>query len=233
MHALAGRANNGLDCAQISTPPLPSPMLKRLLPKQNNFFELFQQSANLLHCGAEQFVELTKNVHHADIYAKKIDAFESAADDCTLATFDLLHKTFITPFDRQDLHQLTRRLDDILDMINRNAQRIVIYQLASLPDEILQIAELTLSASNAIKAAIQHLGNLKNASAIVQRCHAISEIDHQSEQIMLKGIGRLFLEEQDFKHLLKIKEIYEHNTAVVQECHDLSDLIKDIVLEYS
>ena len=102
-----------------------------------------------------------------------------------------------------------------------------------MPDEILQIAELTLSASNAIKIAIKHLENLKNASAIIQRCHAISEIDHQSEQIMLRGIGRLFLEEQDFKHLLKIKEVYEHSTEVVQQCHDLADLIKDIVLEYS
>jgi uncharacterized protein Yka (UPF0111/DUF47 family) len=208
-------------------------MLKRLLPKQDNFFELFQQSAHLLFCAAEQFVELTKNVHHADMYAKKIGGFESAADDCTLATFDLLHKTFITPFDRHDLHQLTRRLDDILDMINRNAQRIVIYQLLSLPDEILQIAELTFSATNAIKIAIKHLENLKNASAIIQRCHAISEIDHQSEQIMLRGIGRLFMEEQDFKHLLKIKEVYEHSAEVVQQCHDLADLIKDIVLEYS
>lgn len=208
-------------------------MLKRLLPKQDNFFALFQQSAHLLVCGAEQFVELTKNIHQADVYAKKIGEFESAADDCTLATFDLLHKTFITPFDRQDLHQLTRRLDDILDMINRNAQRIVIYQLQSLPSEILQIADFILNATNIIKAAIKHLENLKNASAIVQRCHAISEIDHQSEQMMLKGIGRLFAEEQDFKHLLKIKEVYEHSTAVVHQCHDLADLVKDIVLEYS
>ncbi len=208
-------------------------MLKRLLPRQDNFFALFQQASHLLVCGAEQFVMLTKDVAHADIHAKKIDDFESAADDCTLATFDLLHKTFITPFDRQDIHQLTRSLDDILDLINRNAQRIVIYQLASLPAEILQIADFTLGATNAIKVAIKHLENLKNASAIIQRCHAVSELDHQSEQTMMKGIGRLFSEEQDFKHLLKIKEIYEHSTAVVRQCHDLADLIKDIVLEYS
>jgi uncharacterized protein Yka (UPF0111/DUF47 family) len=208
-------------------------MLKRLLPRQDNFFELFQQAAHLLVCGAAQFVELTKDINQSDFYAKKIEAFESTADDCTLATFDLLHKSFITPFDRQDIHQLTRRLDDILDMINRNAQRIVLYQLKSLPNEMLQIADFTLDATNAIKVAIKHLDNLKNASAIIQRCHAISEIDHQAEQTMLKGIGQLFAEEQDFKHLLKLKEVYEHSTAVVQECHDLADLIKDIVLEYS
>lgn len=208
-------------------------MLKRLLPRQDNFFELFQQAAHLLVCGAGQFVELTRDIQHADAHAKRIKEFESAADDCTLATFDLLHKTFITPFDRQDLHQLTRRLDDILDMINRNAQRIVIYQLKSLPDEILQIADLTLNAANAIKVAMKHLENLKNAPAIIQRCHAISEIDHQAEQTMLKGLGRLFAEEEDVKHLLKLKEVYEHSTAVAQQCHDLADLIKDIVLEYS
>lgn len=208
-------------------------MFKKLLPKQDNFFALFQQAASLLVCAAEQFAELTKNLDNKEIYAKKINEFESRADDCALATFDLLHKTFITPFDRYDLHQLTRRLDDILDMINRNAQRIVIYQLKSLPNEILQIANFTLDASNAIKIAISQLGNLKNASAIVQRCHTISELDRQSEQAMLKGIGRLFAEENDFKDLLKLKEVYEYSTKVLQQCHDLADVIKDIVLEYS
>lgn len=208
-------------------------MFKKLVPKQKNFFELFQQASYQLVCAAEQFCYLTKNLSNSSEYAKKIMHYEQAADDCALATFELLHKTFITPFDRYDLHQLTRRLDDILDMINRNAQRIVLYQLQTLPDEIQHIAELTLDAANALKNAISQLENLKNTSAIIQRCYAISEIDHQTEQTMLKGVGKLFAEENDFKHLLKLKEIYEYSTEVVQECHDLADVIKDIVLEYS
>lgn len=208
-------------------------MFKKLIPKQKNFFELFQRTASQLVYAAEQFASLTKDLHNSDQYAKKIAEFESAADDYALETFELLHKTFITPFDRYDLHQLTRRLDDILDLINRNAQRIVLYQLKALPDEIQQIAELTRDATQAIKAAMSQLENLKNASAIIQRCYAISEIDRQSEQTMLKGVGKLFAEEADFKHLLKLKEIYEYSNDVLQQCHDLADVIKDIVLEYS
>lgn len=208
-------------------------MLKRFLPKQSNFFELFQQAAHHMVEGAEQFVALTKDLEHASSYAKKIEEHETSADDCALATFELLRKAFITPFDRYDLHKVTRRLDDILDLVNRNAQRIVLYKFTSLPDEFQRIAELTFTATKALKAAISQLENMKNAPAIIQRCYAITEIDRQSEKTMLQGVGKLFEEETDFKYLLKMKEVYQYSMEVVQQCHDLADVIKEIVLEYS
>ncbi len=208
-------------------------MLKKILPKQENFFELFQQAAHQLVGAAEQFSNLIKDLSNADDYADRIAEHEATADNFARDTFDLLHKTFITPFDRHDIHQLTRKLDDILDVMNRTAQRITLYQLKSLPSGIEQIAKLTLDATQLIKMALKQLENLKNTPAIIQHCRSITEADNHAEQIMLKGVGQLFAEENDFKYLLKTKEIFEYSKSILSECHDLADIIKGIVLEYS
>lgn len=208
-------------------------MLKKLLPKQDNFFELFEQAAYQLESAAEHFLQLVQDLPHATDYAKLIAEHEATADNYARATFDLLHKAFITPFDRHDIHRLTRKLDDILDIINRTTRRIVLYQFKLLPVGILQISDLVLQAVRALKKALSQLKNLKNAPEIIQLCNAIGEIDGQAEQIMLEGVDKLFTEEQDFKYLLKAKEIFDYSTGIVHECHDLADIIKGIVLEYS
>ncbi|HVV68113.1 MAG TPA: DUF47 family protein [Gammaproteobacteria bacterium] len=208
-------------------------MLKRLLPKQDNFFELFQQTAHQVVSAAELFSRLMQDLAHTEQYAKDIAEHEAIADNCARATFDLLHKTFITPFDRHDIHQLTRKLDDILDMTNRTTQRIALYQLQALPEGLHQIALCALDAAKAIKTALKQLEYLKNAPEIIRLCRTISEADNQAERIMLQGVGELFAQEMDFKQLLKLKEIYEYSTYIVRECHDLADIVKGIVLEYS
>lgn len=208
-------------------------MLKKLLPKQDNFFELFEQAAYQLESAAEHFLQLVQDLPHANDYAKLIAEHEATADNYARATFDLLHKAFITPFDRHDIHRLTRKLDDILDVINRTTRRIVLYQFKILPNGILQIAELALQAVRAVKKTLTQLKNLKNAAETIKLCQEISELDSRSEQLMLEGVDKLFTDEQDFKYLLKAKEIFDYSTNIVHECHDLADIIKGIVLEYS
>ena len=208
-------------------------VLKKLLPKQENFFVLFQEAARELVGAAEQFVNLINDLPQADHYAEIISKHETVADNWAMASFDLLHKTFITPFDRHDIHQLTRKLDDILDLMNRTAQRIRLFQVKVLPKQFAQIAQLVLNSSIAIRSALKQIEHLKNAETIIQLCRSISENDSKSEQIMLDGVSELFLNEQDFKRLLITKELYEYSTQIISECHDLADIVKGIVLEYS
>jgi len=208
-------------------------VLKKLLPKQDNFFKLFQQAAYHLVGAAEEFVQLIADLGNTETHAKAIAEHETMADNCARDSFDLLHKTFITPFDRHDIHQLTRKLDDVLDTINRTTQRIALYQIVQLPDDIKKIADLVLIASQSLRTALKELENLKNAADIIRLCRAVNEASGQAEQIMLEGVGKLFLEENDFKYLFKTKEIYEYSTSIMRKCHDLADIIKGIVLEYS
>jgi uncharacterized protein Yka (UPF0111/DUF47 family) len=208
-------------------------VLKKFLPKQDNFFELFEQAAYQLESAAEQFVSLVHDLTHARDYAKLIAEHEANADNYARATFDLLHKAFITPFDRHDIHRLTRKLDDILDVINRTTRRIVLYQFITLPPGIIKIAEWVLLAVRALRQALSQLNNLKHATEIVKLCDSVGEADNNSEKKMLEGVDTLFVEEHDFKYLLKAKEIFEYSVEIVHECHDLADIIKGIVLEYS
>ncbi len=203
------------------------------MPKQNNFFALFQQAAHQVVEAAEQFAKLVSDVQRAEQYASIIAKHEATADNFARNTYDLLHKTFITPFDRHDIHCLTRKLDDILDIINRTAQRIALYQFSALPAGIEQIAGLVLTSTQALKVTLGQLENLKNTPDIIQRCRIISEADNKAEDIMLRNVSLLFVEEQDFKQLLKTKEIYEYSTEILHECHHLADIIKGIVLEYA
>jgi uncharacterized protein len=208
-------------------------VLKKLLPKQDNFFELFEQAAYQLESATEHFLQLVQDLPHAENYAKLIAEHEATADNYARATFDLLHKAFITPFDRHDIHRLTRKLDDILDIINRTTRRVVLYHFKMLPPEILQIAEFVLEAVRAIKKALGQLKNLKNAPSIITLCDQINGFDSRAEQVMLEGVDKLFTDEQDFKYLFKAKEIFDYTINIVHECHDLADIIKGIVLEYS
>lgn len=208
-------------------------MLKKLLPKQDNFFELFEQAASQLESAALHFVQLVKDLPHAKEHAKLIAEHEAIADNYARDTFDLLNKAFITPFDRHDIHHLNRKLDDIIDIINRTTQRIVLYQFKVLPVDIVQVVELVLPAVKAIKKTLSLIKNLKNATAIIKLCNEISEYDSRAEQIMLEGVDKLFTNEQDLKYLLKAKEIFDYTTNIVHECHDVADIIKGIVLEYS
>lgn len=208
-------------------------MLNKLVPKQENFFILFQKAAEEVGAAAKQFSRLIRELDRAPDFAKIIAEHENEGDKITLSTFDLLHKTFITPFDRNDIHQVTRKLDDILDTTNRTAQRIALYRLQNLPEGITKIADLGLEASHSMGVIIKKLENLKNTPEIIHHCRLISEADHQAEFIMLEGVGKLFDEENDFKYLLKTKEVYEYSKSMIGEYRDLADTIKGIVLEYS
>lgn len=208
-------------------------MLKKLLPKQDNFFDLFEQAASQMASATEHFVQMVRDLPRAKEHAKLIAEHEAIADNYARDTFDLLNKAFITPFDRHDIHRLTRKLDDIIDIINRTTQRIVLYQFKILPIEIVQIADLILPAVEATKKALSLIKNLKNTANVIELCNEISEYDSKAERIMLEGVDKLFTNEQDIKYLLKAKEIFEYSTDILHECHDLADIIKGIVLEYS
>lgn len=208
-------------------------MLRKIIPRQENFFGLFQQAADELVGAAKEFNRMLKDLPHASQYAKIISDHEETGDSVARSTFDLLHKTFITPFDRNDIHQLTGKLDDILDVFNRTAQRICLYQLEKLPEGIQKIACLSLDAAQLIKDAFKQLDNLKHAASIIQYCRQINEMDSRAETIMLEGVGNLFANENDFKYLLKVKEVFEYSKLIISECHGLADIIKGIVLEYS
>lgn len=208
-------------------------MLKRLLPRQDKFFDLFQEAAEQLHVAATEFSNLLQNLDNQQHYVDSIARHEQNADDVAYENFELLHKTFITPFDRNDIHQLTSTLDDVLDLINRIAQRFPFYQLQSVPDELIQLSHLSAEATKLLKDAVCCLHSLKNSDAIFKLCKEIDSVENRAHKVVLAGERKLFEEENDFKRFFKLKEIYAYTKLVINRCQDVGNIIKGIILEYT
>jgi len=208
-------------------------MLKRLLPRQESFFQLFQRAADKLVLASTEFSNMLQNLDNQQHYVDEIAKHEEEADQIAHTNFELLHKTFITPFDRHDIHQLTSTLDDIIDLINRIAQRFPFYQLKTVPDEIIKLAQLSAEATNHLKSSIYCLHSLKNSADIFNYCNEIDNVESRAHQVVLAGEKKLFMDEQDFKQFFKLKEIYGHTKSVINRCQDVANILKGIVLEYS
>lgn len=208
-------------------------MLKRILPRQVNFFKLFEHAADKLVLSATEFYNMLNNLDNQQYYVDIIAKHEEEADKIAHNTFELLHKTFITPFDRYDIHELTSTLDDIIDLINRIAQRFPFYQLNVIPDEMIHLSAQSVLAAEKLKEAIYLIHSLKNSTTIFSYCKEIDLIESNAHQVVLAGEKKLFLEEQNFKQFFKLKDIYGHIKMVINRCQDVSNIIKGIVLEYS
>jgi len=208
-------------------------MLKRFLPGQEDFFSLFKKNAEITVQAATQFYNLLNDLNNQQHYVNAIAAFEETGDEIALQTFELLHKTFITPFDRHDINHLTAGLDDILDLLNRCAQRFPYYQLESVPPEIIELAKISMDSCLLIKTAVDQLHFLKKSDEIFAQCLAIDANESAAHHIVIAGEKKLFATETDFKHFFKLKEIYAQTKAVINSCCDVGNIIKGIILEYS
>lgn len=208
-------------------------MLKRFLPRQESFFDLFQKSVDILATTAIQFHAMVNDLENQRQYVDAIAAYEDDGDKVAHTTFQLLHKTFITPFDRNDIHQLTSGLDDILDYINRCSQRFPYYELTNVPDEMIALAKLSMQASILLKEAVYRLSSLKKSEEILKMCEGIDQIESEAHQVILNGERDLFKNENDFKHFFKLHDIYIRIKYIINSYQDVANIIKGIVLEYS
>lgn len=208
-------------------------MLKRLLPRQDQFFILFQQAADKLLLAATEFSMMLQHLDNQQYYVDAIAKHEEEADEIAHTNFELLHKSFITPFDRHDIHQLTSMIDDTLDLINRIAQRFPFYQLETVPNEMIELSKLSAEAVGHLKQAVYCLPSLKNSSDIFRHCREIDQVESRAHRVVLAGEKQLFQDEHDFKRFFKLKEIYAHTKLVINRCQDVANIIKGIVLEYS
>ncbi len=208
-------------------------MFKRFLPKRDVFFPLFRDLAAKNHEGAEVIVQMLSDLEAAAKYARKISALEKKGDEVAREVFDQLHKTFVTPFDRNDIHHLAGGLDEVLDQIHRTARRLVLYQVKNTPEDIIRLGGLLIQATQALQKAVSAIETLSRSEFILQTCQVVNEIEENTDSIILTGMSHLFSVELDFKALLKMKEIYESFQAIFKSCKNTANVVRSIVLEYS
>ena len=208
-------------------------MLSRLMPREGNFFELFNAHGERIVEGSRELVAMITSFTEVEKHAQYIDAAERAADKITHETITLLHKTFITPFDRDQIHKLITSMDDILDLMQDVAESIVLYDIRKITPESKQLAEICQMCCERVRGAVGLLKNVKEADAIMKTCQEIDRLESDADRVMRSAMSKLFRDEVDVKQLIKLRTIYELLEQITDRCEDVANIIEGIVLENS
>ncbi len=206
-------------------------MFGRLMPTEGKFFDLFNQHAELCVKGAKEMLGLMTNFDDLENRVHAIESIEKQADKITYTTVDLLHKTFITPLDRDDIHKLITKMDDILDMMEDAGQTVSLYDLHAVTPEAKRLAELVLACCEKVKDAVALLSNMNNAREIVGICEEIDRLESDADHVMRAAMSKLFRDEPDVRNLIKMKAIYEILETVTDRCEDVANIIEGIIVE--
>ncbi len=206
-------------------------MFGRLMPTEGKFFELFNQHADLCVKGSKEMLALMTNFDDLESRVHAIEGVEKQADAVTYQTIDLLHKTFITPLDRDDIHKLITRMDDILDLLEDAAQTISLYDIREITPEAKRLAELCLGCSEKMRQAVGLLHNMDNSREILSICEEIDRLESDADHVMRAAMSKLFRDEPDVRNLIKLKAIYEILETVTDRCEDVANIIEGIVVE--
>ena len=208
--------------------------LKFFVPKDHSFFPLFESDAQNLVKASELLKELLASadvVEHERLY-KEIRDIEHIGDEITNKTYEQLNKSFITPFDREDIHELTANIDDVVDSINGIARRICLYKPKKMMPIYKELAELVYEGAKEVETAIHCLKDpVSNKEKISLACSIVTAIEHKADEIYFTGVSELFEKEEDPKELIKNNKILEMLERCVDEEEDVTDTLKSILIK--
>jgi len=211
----------------------------KLLPKDGNFFELFNQHGKYIAEGARAFMSMLQYYSTADLrekYASEVGAAERNADKVTAEVNRLLHRTFITPIDREQIHGLINAMDDILDLLQDSSEVMALYDVQHVTQDVIRLGEISVKCAERVQHAVSLLPRLSQAEvaeAAIKTCEEIDRLESDADRVMRSAMSRLFREEEDTRELIKLKAIYEHLESISDRCEDVANLIEGIVLENS
>ncbi len=211
----------------------------KLLPREGNFFELFNQHGEKIVEGSRAFMAMVQNyadVEQRERHAEEVIRAEHQADKITAEVNRLLHKTFITPIDREQIHSLINAMDDILDLLQDASETMQLYDVRMLTDEVLRLADLSCKCCERVRHAVSLLPELSKrnvAEAAVKTCEEIDKLESDADRVMRASMSKLFREQEDVRELIKLKAIYEQLESITDRCEDVANLIEGVVLENS
>ena len=211
----------------------------KLLPREGNFFEMFNQHGQHIVDGARAFTAMVQSYSDPVLrekYAEDVNGAEKQADRITAEVNRLLHKTFITPIDREQIHGLINAMDDILDLLQDSAEVMQLYDLKSVNDDVVRLTEISARCCERVQHAVTLLPKLSQASvaeAALKTCEEIDRLESDADHVMRSAMSKLFRSDIDVRELIKLKAVYEHLESISDRCEDVANMIEGIVLENS
>jgi hypothetical protein len=208
-------------------------MLRWLLPRDEDFFGLFERHAALTVEGAREMQRLVQGGQNIRTRAARIKEIEHETDVITHACVERLHKTFITPFDRDDIHRLITRMDDVMDYIESAAIAVMLYELVEMTDPARELADVLVRSTESVAVAVSGLKNVKQSQAILDACIEVNRLENEGDEILRGALADLFREAKDPLLVLKWKEVYEALENATDRCEDVANVIEGVVLEHA
>ncbi len=202
-------------------------------PKDKIFFLLFQKASANATETAKALVELvtTSSVDRRKEMFREIEKLEHVGDDITHETFNQLSLNFITPFDRDDIHNLVSSIDDIVDYIHGASKRIELYKVEEMTPAIVKLAELILKSTEELQIAVSELKNLKNISKIKESTVRINSIENHADDIFDMAIAKLFEEEKNAVEVIKMKDVLFVLETATDKCEEAANVINTILIK--
>src|SRR5512144_2544642 len=166
-------------------------MLRRLLPREEDFFGLFERHAALTVEGAKEMQRLVQGGQNVRALAARIKEIEHETDVITHTCVERLHKTFITPLDRDDIHRLITRMDDVMDYIESAAIAVTLYELTEMTEPVRALAEVLVRATEAVAVAVAGLKNLKRTDTVLKACIEVNRLENEGDEILRSALADL------------------------------------------
>lgn len=201
----------------------------RLLPKEDKYFDQFNRLASNIHGSAQILQKLFNDFGNRAAYADQIKELEHTCDDITHGIIKQLNQTFITPFDREDIHALASRLDDVIDGIEYVSRRVVLYRLTTPTDDAIKMTDVLVRLTASLEKAVNALE--KNGDAVLKECVGIHTLESEGDAYHHDAVDRLFATETDPIQLIKLKELYEKLERALDKCEDASNVLESITLK--
>ena len=208
-------------------------MFGRFLPRETSFFDFFEQHAALTIEGTKEFLSMVTTGANIATKCRRISDIEHETDTITHRCVEALHKTFITPIDRDSIHRLITRMDDVMDYVEAAAERIELYEMTIMTADVRDLADVLHRSAQQVELCVRGLRTLKNPQATLKLCIDINRLENEADAILRRSVARLFKEEKDPITVIKWKEVYENLEMASDRCEDVANIIEGVVLENS
>jgi predicted phosphate transport protein (TIGR00153 family) len=208
-------------------------MLEKLMPKSDEFFDDFDAQADATVRGAKLLQALFEDFTDVERKVAAIKEVEHEGDRIAHRAFERLHKQFITPFDRAEIHRLLGRIDDVLDLTDATAERLVLYEVGPVPQAAKDLARVLVPACEKMQEAVRALRTIKNPAQILSACRQIKTMESEADQLGRSAIAALFKSGADALSIIKWKEIYDLMETATDRIEDVADVIEGVVLEHA
>jgi predicted phosphate transport protein (TIGR00153 family) len=208
-------------------------MFGRLLPRETSFFDFFEEHAALTIEGTKEFLSMVTTGANIAAKCRRISDIEHETDTITHRCVEALHKTFITPIDRDQIHTLITRMDDVMDYVEAAAERIELYEITTMTNDVRDLADVLHRSAQQVEGAVRGLRDLKDTHATLKLCIDINRLENECDAILRRSVARLFKEEKDPIMVIKWKEVYENLESASDRCEDVANIIEGVILEHA